>query len=345
MKAWRVYDFNDMRLDEVADPHAKTGEVVVKIRAVQPSITEVLQFRGYATTNHEYLREKIASEAPVQLFGHEFCGEIIECGDGAGEFALGDKVSYGHPAKEILGIHKAGCFAEFASISTESLVKMHPAFSDGEAAAFQPATTAVAAVDAAGVRLGDTVAIFGQGVMGLNSLQVARHSGAGRCIGVDVRPESLQLAEELGADDVIDAREVDPVEAIRDLTNGRGADVVIECSAGFPDMGLAGNGSYMQAVRAARPSGMVMIISFSSGPVEMDFMEPRRKNLTMRWVPRPSRQILQHTVDLIVKGALNLKPTLTHQLQGIEQVPRAFEITANKSTFHATNPAQVMLVT
>lgn len=343
MKAWRVYAFNDMRLDEVEEPRAAPGHVIVKVLAVQPSITEVLQFRGYDTSNHLYLRDKIAREAPVQLFGHEFCGEVAACGDGVTEFKVGERVSYGHPPGHILGIHTPGCLAEYAAVSTESLVKLHAGMSNGEGAAFQPATTAVAAVDEVRPRLGDSVAIFGQGVMGLTTLQVAKQSGAGRCIGVDVRPESLQLAEELGADVIIDARETEPVAAIRELTGGKGADVVFECAAGFSDMGLAGNATYMQAIQAARPGGQVMVISFPSGPVELDLMVPRRKNLTMRWVARPTAKLLRHTVDLIAAGRLKLRPMITHQLHGLEEVPKPFEITGDKRRYRATNPAQVLL--
>lgn len=344
MKAWRTYNFNDMRLEELPDPRPGPTDVLVKVRAVQLSITEVLQFRGYQTTHHDYLREKIEREAPVQLFGHEFCGEVLECGSEVTEFKVGDRLSYGHPSGHILGIHVPGCLAQYAAVSTESLVKLPASMSDGEAAAYQPATTSVTAVDECGIRLGNTVAIFGQGVIGLNCLQAAKQSGAGRCIGVDVRSESLQLSEELGADHTVDAREVDPVQAIHDLTDGKGADVVIECAAGFPDMGLAGNTTYMQAVEATRASGMLMVISFSSGPVEMDYMVPRRKNLTMRWVGRPSKQILEHTATLIASGALKLQPLISHQLNGIEHVPEAIEITGNKAKHHATNPAQVLIV-
>ena len=85
--------------------------------------------------------------------------------------------------------------------------------------------------------------------MGLECLQIARLSGAGRIITVDVRDEACQVSRELGADHALNARECDVVAAIRDLTGGNGADVVFECAGGSPKQGLAGHQSLLQAHR------------------------------------------------------------------------------------------------
>ena len=103
---------------------------------------------------------------------------------------------------------------------------------------------------------------LGKGSMGLECMQIARVSGAGRIIAVDVRPEACSMARELGADHVIDASQQDPVASIKDLTGGNGADVVFECAGGSPKQGLAGVKSLMQAIDAVRSGGVIVGVSW-----------------------------------------------------------------------------------
>src|SRR5258706_59769 len=125
----------------------------------------------------------------------------------------------------------------------------------------------VAAVETAGLRMASTVAILGQGSMGLECLQVARISGAGLVITVDVREESCQVSRDLGADHALNGRTIDVVSAIRDLTGGVGADVVFECAGGSPKQGLAGHQSLLQAVDAVRSGGTIVGVSWFGGPL------------------------------------------------------------------------------
>jgi threonine dehydrogenase-like Zn-dependent dehydrogenase len=109
--------------------------------------------------------------------------------------------------------------------------------SDNEAACLQSLSDSVAPVETAEIRIGDSVAIFGQGSMGMECMQVARLSGAGTIITVDVRDEACAMSKQLGADSGINAMRDDPVAAIRDLTDGNGANVVFECAGGSPEAG------------------------------------------------------------------------------------------------------------
>ena len=91
--------------------------------------------------------------------------------------------------------------------------------------------------------------------MGLECMQVARTNGGGRLITVDVCEEAFKISKELGVDYTIDARGEDPVEVIRELTNGNGADVVFECAGGSPMQGLAGTKTLKQAIELVRSEG------------------------------------------------------------------------------------------
>jgi threonine dehydrogenase-like Zn-dependent dehydrogenase len=221
-------------------------------------------------------------------------------------------------------------------------VKVPDGISDSEAACLQSLSDSVAAVETAGLKIGDTVAIFGQGSMGLECLQIARASGAGRLITVDVREESCRVSRELGADHALNAAECDPVQTIRELTGGIGADVVFECAGGSPKQGLAGHRTLTQAVDAVRPGGKVVGVAWYGGPLELDVDLLRERSLRYLFPDISTLAHLEHTVHLVASGRVRLKPTITHVHPGLESVPRAFEITANKGRFGAINPAQVV---
>src|SRR2546422_3595087 len=237
MKAWRFYGFNDMRLDEVPLPAPKPGHVVAKIVCIQPSVTEAQLACGIPTLAFDQIKRRLETEAPVQLFGHEFCARIVETGEGVSKFRPGDRVAARAKLPcgncplclsqradlcrkgPIIGFQLPGCFSELASIPEIALVKLDDRISANEGACLQSLSDSIAAVETANIRLGEAVAIFGQGSMGLECMQIARVSGAGLVMTVDVREEALRISKELGADVVINAASEDAVAVIRGGVN------------------------------------------------------------------------------------------------------------------------------
>jgi threonine dehydrogenase-like Zn-dependent dehydrogenase len=361
MKAWRFYGFGDMRLDDVPVPPVSPGHVLAEIRCVQPSVTEAQLAFGIPTLAFERIKQRLESEAPVQLFGHEFCARILETGAGVTRVQRGDRVAAraklpcgqctlcgdgrSHLCREgpIIGFQLPGCFSEYAALPEIALTRVDDGISDSEAACLQSLSDSVAAVETAGVRIGGSVAIFGQGSMGLECMQIARVSGAGRIIAVDVRPEACSMARELGADYVIDASQHDPVAIIRELTDGNGADVVFECAGGSPKQGLAGVKSLTQAIGAVRSGGTIVGVSWFGTAVSLPIDLLRERSVRYVFPDISTLQHLEHTVRLVSTGRVRLKPAITHVLRGIDKVPEAFEITANKGKYRAINPAQVVI--
>jgi threonine dehydrogenase-like Zn-dependent dehydrogenase len=243
----------------------------------------------------------------------------------------------------IIGFQLPGCFSERAILPVVALVKVDDRISDSEAACLQSLSDSVAAVETAEIKIGDTIAIYGQGSMGLECLQIARSSGAGLIVTVDVREESCQVSRDLGADVTLNAREVDPVASIRDLTGGTGADVVFECAGGSPKQGLAGTQSLMQAIESVRSGGKLVGVSWFGAPLELDIDLLRERSLRYLFPDISTLAHLEHTVRLVATGRVRLKPTIRHVLNGLETVPQAFEITANKGKYQAINPAQVVI--
>jgi len=361
MKAWRFYGFGDMRLDDIPAPVCRPGHVVVEPLCVQPSVTEAQLAFGIRTLAYDSISKRLETEAPVSLFGHEFSARVIEVGEGVTRVRAGDRVAAraklpcgacplcdtarGHLCRKgpIIGFQLPGCFAEVALLPEVALVKVPEVISDNEAACLQSLSDSVAAVETADIQMGDAMAIFGQGSMGLECLQIARSSGAGLLITVDVRDEACAVSEQLGADHALNASRCDPVAAIRELTGGNGADIVFECAGGSPKQGLAGHQTLTQAIDAARSGGKVVGVSWFGQPILLDIDALRERSLRYLFPDISTLAHLEHTVRLVASGRVRLKPTITHVLQGIDAVPQAFEITANKGKYKAINPAQVVI--
>jgi threonine dehydrogenase-like Zn-dependent dehydrogenase len=361
MKAWRFHNFNDMRLDDVPEPVCGPGQVLVEPLCVQPSVTEAQLALGIPTLAFDRIKRRLDTEAPVQLFGHEFCACVLETSPGVDRFQPGDRVAAraklpcgdcslcrgqrGDLCRKgpVIGFDLPGCFSERAVLPEISLVKVDDRISDSEATCLQSLSDSVAAVETAALRMTDSVVIFGQGCMGLECLQVARLSGAGLVITVDVRDEACKVSRLLGADYSLNARTDDVTSAIRDLTGGNGADVVFECAGGSPKQGLAGHQTVLQALEAVRSGGKVIGVSWFGGPLQLDVDHMRERSLRYLFPDISTLAHLEHTVRLVATGRIRVKPTITHVLTGIEAVPKAFEITANKGVYKAINPAQVTM--
>ena len=235
-----------MRLDEVPEPICPPRHVLVEPLCVQPSVTEAQLAFGIPTLAYDRVKRRLEIEAPIQLFGHEFCARILALGEGVSGYKPGDRVAARAklPCQQcsmclsertdlcrkgpVIGFDLPGCFAERAILPEIALVRVDDRISDSEAACLQSLSDSVAAVETAQIRVGDTVLILGQGSMGIECLQVARLCGAGLVLTVDVRDEACRMSKELGADHALNAKTCDVLAAIRDRTGGIGADVVFE---------------------------------------------------------------------------------------------------------------------
>lgn len=361
MKAWRFYGFNDMRLDDIPTPKCPPRHVLVEPLVVQPSVTEAQLAVGIPTLAYDRIQRRFEREAPVQLFGHEFCARIIETNQCSPKFKVGDRVAARAklPCGDcpmcnserstqcrrgpVIGFDLPGCFSEVAVLPENALVKVDDRISDSEAACLQSLSDSVASVETACLQMADTVVIFGQGSMGMECLQIARITGAGLIITVDVRDEACELSRQLGADHALNARTTDVVAAIRELTGGVGADVVFECAGGSAKQGLAGHQTLLQAMDSVRSGGKIIGVSWFGGPIPLSIDTLRERSLRYLFPDISTSAHLEHTVRLVASGRVHLKDTITHVLQGIDSVPKAFEITANKGQFKAINPAQVVM--
>ena len=119
--------------------------------------------------------------------------------------------------------------------------------------------------------------------------------------------------------------------------------MVFECAGGSVKQGLAGDQALKQAMHAVRSGGKLVGVSWFGAPLQLDVDLLRERSLRYLFPDISSQAHLEYTVQLVATGRISMKPTIRHILEGIDKVPEAFEITANKGKYQAINPAQVVL--
>ena len=191
-----------------------------------------------------------------------------------------------------------------------------------EAAMLEPMAVGLHAVRLARLDLGQTVAIFGSGPIGLVTLIAARMAGAGRIFMADLVPERLALAKKLGADEVFDAGQGDPVERIKQATEGRGVDAAFE-AAGVQD-------TVTHACLAPRPGGRAVLIGIPSvDELAIPMHECRRRELTIQHLRRSNGELLPF-LQLPPSRRPDLKILATH-LFPLERISEAFDLVDRKA--------------
>jgi 2-desacetyl-2-hydroxyethyl bacteriochlorophyllide A dehydrogenase len=331
MKAAVWHNFNDMRIEELPRPEIGPGEILVDVRVAQPSITDVEFLSGMLGDEWTiYSRHQMPD-----VFGHEFSGDVVEVAGDITGLKKGDRVG-----AFLGGNHRA--FAQFMAIAADQLIRLPDNLSYNEGACIQPLAGCISVVKRAPVQLGDTVVVVGQGVMGLGCLQAFHAAGAGRVFTTDVRPEALELSHDLGADEAIDASKMDPVRRVRELTEGVGADIVVECAGGKPEVGLAGTSSVEQALAMVRRGGTVCLVAFYQGSLTLDMHALRQTDVQIIMGGAREPPDTKRVAALVAAGRIRLAPTVTHVLKGLEGLPEAFAIMANKADRQAIQ-AQVEL--
>jgi threonine dehydrogenase-like Zn-dependent dehydrogenase len=340
MKAALFYGGQDIRVEQVPDPTPGPGEVVVRVRAAGICGSDLHGYRdasrGWPGLTRPYMT------------GHELAGEVVDLGPGVEGLAAGQRVGVeprhlvgcGHcrwcrrgdyqlcPELGRIGgrpVYSTG-FAEYSLESADKCYVLPDGVSIEEAAIVDVYAVAVHALHRVPVHLTDTVVVLGVGAIGLATVQVARAAGAGRVIAVGRRDAPLEVARQLGCDEVINTSQAGLVEAIKALTDGRGAEVVFEVVGGKAD-------TLAQAVEIVAPGGRIGIVgSF----VELQSLDSRlcmRKEVTLRWVWSygtwdgvPEYQI---ALDMLAGQKVEAAPLITHRFP-LDRIGAAFAAADDK---------------
>ena len=314
MRVARYYRNDDVRIEQAPRPEAGPGELLVRIEASGICGSDVV----------EWYRMK---SAPLVL-GHEIAGAVEEVGEGVAAFLPGDRVMATHhvpcnTCRYCLSGHHQVCdtlrsthfdpggFAEYVRLPALNVdrgtfrLPDHVSFEEG--AFLEPLACVIRGQRKTGLRAGQSVLVIGSGMSGLLHIGLARAAGAGRIVGTDVHPFRLAAARRLGADEAIAATE-DVPGRFRDLNEGRGADLVVICTAALS--------AVEQAFRSVDRGGTILMFALpdpeTAYPMPLFGLWNDDVTLVHSYAGAP-RDILE-ALDLVATGRVDVKPMITHRL-------------------------------
>jgi NADPH:quinone reductase len=248
MKAWLVSELGEpldvMSLGEIPDPQPGAGQLLVRVLGAAANFPDVLMCRGLY---------QVRPPLPFTP-GVELCGEVAALGPGATGFAVGDRV---------IGatVLPAGGFADLALMDTGTTFPAPAALDDAEAAAFYIGyqTGWFALHRRAHLKPGETLLVHAAaGGVGSAAVQLGKAAGA-RVIGVVGGPGKVEAARRLGADVVVDRHSEDFVAVVKEVTGGRGADVVFD---------PVGGDTYQRSTKCIAFEGRIVVVGFAGGQIQ-----------------------------------------------------------------------------
>jgi threonine dehydrogenase-like Zn-dependent dehydrogenase len=185
-------------------------------------------------------------------------------------------------------------------------------------------STGFSGAESGKVRIGDTVAVFAQGPIGLCATAGARLSGATTIIGVDAVAARMEVARKLGADHVVDFRKTDPVEEIMRITNGRGVDVAIEA--------LGTQATFEACLRILRPGGTLSSLGVYSTDLKIPlsaFAAGLGDHKIVTTLCPGGKERMRRLMEVIASERIDLKPLVTHRFK-LDEIEAAYELFANQ---------------
>jgi alcohol dehydrogenase len=337
MRANVFQGMNQFEVQEVARPRAGPGEAVIRVTLTTICGTDLHIVRG------EY------PVKPGLVIGHEPVGVIEELGSGVTGYVIGERVLVGAvtpcgQCHACLSGHQAQCGhgsgyeaiggwrfgntingaqAEYLLVpyAQANLTKIPNELSDEQVVLLADiASTGFSGAESGGVRIGDAVAVFAQGPIGLCATVGAKLMGAALIIGVDGDDTRLHMAKRMGADVVLDYRNTDVVAEIKRLTGG-GADVTIEA--------LGTQDTFENALRSLRPGGTLSSLGVYSGKLQIPydaFAAGIGDHRIVTTLCPGGKERMRRLMEVVRHKRVDLTPLLTHRfsLDDIREGYRVF---------------------
>ncbi len=332
MKALVFRGPNQIGLEEVAMPKPGYGEAVIKVTLTTICGTDLHILKG------EY------PVKPGLTLGHEPVGVIHEIGPGVAGYRIGERVLVGAitPCGQCsfclsgnwsqcggaiggwkFGNTINGAQAEYLLVpnAQANLAKIPDELTDEQVVLLADiASTGFSASESGEVKIGDTVAVFAQGPIGLCATAGAKLKGAGFILAVETEPVRTQMAKRMGADVVLNFNEVDVVAEMKRLTHGRGVDVAIEA--------LGTQMTFENALRVLRPGGTLSSLGVYSGKLSVP-LEPFAAGLGDHKIVTTlcpgGKERMRRLMELVQHGRVDLTPLVTHRFP-LDQITEAYKV-------------------
>ncbi|MGR6034952.1 MAG: NAD(P)-dependent alcohol dehydrogenase [Candidatus Nitrosoglobus sp.] len=324
-------------LDEKPIPSIGPGEALIKVTTTTICGTDIHILRG---------------EYPVssgRVVGHELVGAIEALGPGVTGYILGQRVIVGAitPCGQChscldghltqcggkpvggwrLGNTIDGCQAEYVLVpyAMANLAPVPSGLSDEQVLMCPDImSTGFGGAESGGIKIGDSVAVFAQGPIGLCATAGAKLKGATMIIAIDAVPERLEMARRLGADFIIDFRKVDPVAEIMRLTESRGVDVAIEA--------LGAQTTFESCLRVLKPGGVLSSLGVYSGKLSLPldaFASGLGDYKIVTTLCPGGKERMRRLMNVVAGERVDLKPLVTHRFK-LDQIEQAYELFAHQ---------------
>jgi threonine dehydrogenase-like Zn-dependent dehydrogenase len=287
--------------------------------------------------------------APGLTVGHEPVGVIEQLGDAVTGYRIGQRVIVGAitPCGQChacldgnqaqcggkamggwrLGNTIDGCQAEYVRIpdATANLAPIPDHLTDEQVLMCPDImSTGFGGAESGRIRIGDTVAVFAQGPIGLCATVGAKLMGATRIFSVDAVPERLAMSRELGADVAINFKERDPVQAILEATGGSGVDVAIEA--------LGTQATFESCLKVLRPGGVLSSLGVYSGKLTLPldaFAAGLGDHTVVTTLCPGGKERMRRLMNVLASGRANLRPLVTHRFK-LDDIEEAYDLFANQ---------------
>ena len=332
MRAAVMRDWS-LRVDDIPEPVMGGGQVLAKVLACGICGSD-LHMLVHGEESRRLSAEMAEGQGPNAgspimfephrdtVMGHEFCCEVLDVGPGVNNLKQGDIVVSFPVTFDEQGVHGIGFsnkypggYSERIVINEMMSIKVPNGLSAELAAMTEPLAVGVHAVEKSRIAQGDAAIIIGLGPVGLACIAELKMRGIGPIIGADFSPRRRALAELLGADVVVDPREVPAIEAWRKI-DGKKPLVIFE-AVGVPGM-------IEQAMRMAPKDSRILIVGACMQEDHMHPMLGIGKELSLQFVLGYSPTEFGNALTAIAEGKVDLSPLITGRV-GIDGVPQAFK--------------------
>ena len=326
MKAWVLGGPDELFLREKPTPIPGRAEVLVRIDAVAICATDLeiihrgspasiqggLPFNKNFTPGHEYMGTVTALGPHVDEFTigqrvtveiHAGCGQCKRCRQGMYTSCL----NYGKPEKghRANGFTTDGGFAEYAVNHINTIIPVPDSMTDPEATLVVTAGTSMYGLtELGGLVAGESVVVIGPGPIGLLAVAVAKALGASPVVLTGTRDKRLAIGKELGADRVINIGNEDPVDVVKQLTGGMGADYVIECAGSETTID--------QAIHMTNRGGKICLAAFPHEPVTTNIAHLVRNNIYVYGIRGEGRSATHRALELMAEKRFDATKIHTH---------------------------------
>lgn len=265
-----------------------------------------------------------AKTVPVPMVvGHEFCGEIVDCGAAARKYNIGQRVSgeghlvcgtcrncragRGHLCRNTLGVgvHRAGAFAEYLCIPESNVVPIPDDISDEIAAVFDPFGNAVHTALSFDL-VGEDVLVTGAGPIGIMGALVAQKAGARKVVITDISPYRIELAKRLGVQHVVDVSNNTLHDVMDEIGMTEGFDVGLEMSGAAPAM--------RQMISRMNNGGKIALLGIAPTAFAVDWNEIIFKMLTVKGIYGREMYETWYKMIALVQSGLDISDLITHRI-------------------------------